>query len=436
MNHKVEKAIADYSMIQKGDRVVVALSGGADSVALLHLLNSIKEKYSFTLFACHLNHMIRGEEAQRDENFVSNLCKNLNVELFVKSEDVIKIAKEEKLSLELCGRNLRYKFFSELSEKLSAKIATAHTATDNIETVLFNLARGTSLTGLCGIRPKRDYIIRPLIDCSREEVEHYCESHSLEFVTDSSNLTDDYTRNNIRHNALPTLFHVNENLCDSVTRMCTDMREIKVLLDNISEKEIKNTQTQYGYSCEKLLSLDVALLKNSLTLIAKKHNADVTHRHIDLIIEKMKDGGCVDLLSGKRAVCKQGVLRIVDTKDSEAFVPQPFYDSELFKYISNSEIKNVNINLLKDCISCDIITCDTMVRTKREGDVFSPLGRGITKTLKKLFNELKIPAEKRSSLLLVANGSDVLWIEGIGVSEKAKISGQDNGVYLYMGDKK
>lgn len=435
MNHKVEKAIADYFMISSGDNVVVALSGGADSVALLYALNSIKEKYNFTLFACHLNHMIRGEEAQRDEDFVRNLCKNLGVELFVKSEDVINIAKKEKISLELCGRNLRYEFFHELSEKLSAKIATAHTATDNIETVLFNIARGTSVTGLCGIRPKRDYIVRPLINCSREEVESYCERNSLEFVTDSSNLTDDYTRNNIRHNAVPTLFEVNENLCDSVSRMCADMREIKTLLDNISEKEIKNAQSKYGYSCEKLLSLDVALLKNTIAIIVKRNGADVNHRHIDLIIEKMKDGGCVDLVSGKRAVCKQGVLRITDTKETDFFESQLFCDSELFKYISKEEIKNVNKNLLKNCISCDIITCDTTIRTKKEGDVFSPFGRGVTKTLKKLFNELKIPSEKRSSLLLVANGSEVLWIEGIGVSEKAKISGQENGMYLYMGDK-
>ncbi len=435
MNHKVEKTIADYSMISDGDKVVVALSGGADSVALLHTLNSIKEKYNFKLFACHLNHNIRGDEAQRDEDFVRELCKNLDVELFVRSEDVVKIAREEKLSLELCGRNLRYRFFHELSEKLSAKIATAHTATDNIETVLFNLARGTSLTGMCGIRPKRDYIVRPLIDCSREDVERYCELNSLDFVTDSSNLTDDYTRNNIRHNALPTLFQVNENLCDSVARMCSDMREIKVWMDEISKNEIKNAQTQYGYSCKKLLALDIALLKNSLSLIAKKSSVDVTHRHIDLIIEKMKDGGCVDLLSNKRAVCKQGILRIVDIRDDDVFETQLFCGSDLFKYNSNIEIKNINKNLLKDCISCDIITCDTIIRTKREGDVFSPLGRGVTKTLKKLFNELKIPAEKRSSLLVVANGSDVLWIEGIGVSEKAKVSGSEKGFYIYGGKK-
>lgn len=439
MNHKVEKTLRDYDMLSDFDKVVVALSGGADSVALLYALNSIKEKYNLILYACHLNHMIRGQEAQRDEDFVRNLCEKLGIELFVKHEDVVRIAEEEKISLELCGRNLRYKFFAELSEKLSAKIATAHTASDNIETVLFNVARGTSITGLCGIRPKRDYIIRPLIMCSREEVESYCEENSLEFVTDSSNLTDDYTRNNIRHNAVPTLKSVNPDLCNSVSRMCSDMSDIKDFLDKISEKEIKNCETDYGYSCEKLLKLDRAVLTNSLSIIAKRNGADVSHRHIDIIIEKMGDGGCVDLPDNKRAVCKQGVLRIVAENELEIEVEKeqecPIDESSLFRYISKEEIKNVNKKLLKHCINCDIITENTIVRTKREGDRFTLPNRCVTKTLKKLFNELRIPAEKRSSLIVVANGSEVLFVEGVGVSEKAKVTECENGAYIFVGDK-
>ena len=435
MNHKVEKTLRDFSMCDFSDKVVVALSGGADSVALLNSLNSIKEKYNLTLYACHLNHMIRGDEAQRDEDFVRNLCEKLGVELFVKREDVVKIAENEKISLELCGRNLRYKFFAELSQKLSAKIATAHTASDNVETVLFNVARGTSLTGLCGIRPKRDYIIRPLIMCSRQEVERYCEENSLDYVTDSSNLTDDYTRNNIRHNAVPTLKAVNPDLSTSVSRMCSDMSDIKFFLDKISEKEIKNCETDYGYSCEKLLNLDRAVLTNSLSIIAKRNGADVSHRHIDLIIEKMSDGGCVDLSGDKRAVCKQGILRIVSENEVEDIQECPIAQSSYFKYISEKEIKNINKKLLKDCISCDIITENTLVRTKREGDRFTLPERSVTKTLKKLFNELKIPAEKRSSLLVVANDSDVLFVQGIGVSQTAKVTQSVKGAYIYVGDK-
>ncbi len=434
MNHKVENTLRDYDMLNFSDKVVVALSGGADSVALLYTLVSIKEKYNLTLYACHLNHMIRGEEAFRDEDFVKNLSETLGVELFTKREDVVKIADEQKISLELCGRNLRYKFFAELSEKLSAKIATAHTASDNVETVLFNIARGTSGTGLCAIRPKRGYIIRSLIMCSREEIEQYCEENSLDYVTDSSNLTDDYTRNNIRHNAVPTLKMVNPDVCLSVSRMCSDMSDIKDFLDKISEKEIKNCETDYGYSCEKLLSLDKAVLTNSLSIIAKRNGVDLSHRHIDLIIQKMSDGGCVDLLSGKRAVCKQGVFRIVADDKYDDIEECPISSSSYFKYISAEEIKNIHKKLLKNCISCDIITENTLVRTKKEGDRFTLSGRLVTKTLKKLFNEMKIPAEKRSSLIVVANDSEVLFVQGIGVSEKAKVTECENGAYIFMGE--
>lgn len=435
MTDKMLKALADFSMIDSGDSIVVALSGGADSVALLHALNSVKEKYNLTIYACHLNHLIRGVEADRDEQFVRRLCDKLGIELFVKRVDVPALAKEHKTSLELCGRNVRYKFFAELAHKLNAKIATAHTASDNVETVLFNIARGTSVTGLCGIKPVRDYIIRPLILASRKDVEQYCNENVLDFVTDSTNLTDDYTRNNIRHNAVPTLATVNPDLESAVARMCMSMTDIKEYIDKISFKEINKCKTEYGYSCDKLLSLDNAILTNVLFLIAKEHGADVDARHIELILGAMKDGGCVDLLSHKRAVCKQGVLRIIDTDDNFAFDSIKLKDSEDFTYISKKELKNINKKLLNNCIGCDIITDETKLRTREEGDSFTLFGRNVTKTLKKLLNEYKIPAEKRDTLKVVANGSTVLWVEGIGTSKQGRVDAHSSGAYIYTGGK-
>ncbi len=433
MTDKMLRALTDFDMLHSGDSVVVALSGGADSVALLHALNSVKEKYNLTLYACHLNHMIRSTEADRDEQFVKNLCEKLGIELFVKCVDVVALAKEQKLSLELCGRNVRYDFFAELSHELCAKVATAHTASDNVETVLFNIARGTAITGLCGIRPVRDYIIRPLIFATRKDVEQYCKDNALEFVTDSTNLTDDYTRNNIRHNAVPVLSAVNPDLESAVARMCNSMTDIKEYIDKISLKEINNSKTEHGYSSKKLLSLDKAVLTNALFMIAKEHDADVTTRHIELMISAMKDGGCVDLTADKRAVCKQGVLRIVDTDDDFAFDVVSLKDSTDFTYISQKEIKNINKKLLNNCISYDIITDDTEVRTRAEGDSFTLYGRDVTKTLKKLLNELKIPAEKRDTLKVVANGNTVLWVESIGTSKQGRVDAHSSGAYIYTG---
>lgn len=435
MRLKIERALSDFSMLEKGDKVIVALSGGADSVALLHALNSVKEIYNITLYACHLNHNIRGAEAKRDEDFSKSLCETLGIELFTKSVDVVKLAKAEKLSLELCGRNCRYEFFCELSQRLGAKVATAHTSSDNVETVIYNIARGTSINGLCGIKAKRDYLIRPLIYCSREDVERYCEENSLRFVTDSTNLTDDYTRNNIRHNVVPVLKDINSDLTGAVERMCETMSDIKEYLDKISLEEIKRAETDYGYDCNKLLSLDKAVLNNCVTLIARISGAELSHTLVELIIQSMRSGGCVDLSKSKRAVCKQGVLRIVDVDSSkyenaDSSREIPFLDSGYAEFISEEELKNINKKLLTNCINCDIITQDTVLRTKKEGDTFTFYNRNVTKTLKKLLNEMKIPAEKRSTLKLVANGNTVLWLESVGVSKQGRVDEHSRGAYL------
>ncbi len=436
MKHKMLDAIKSFDMLKCGDTVIVALSGGADSVALFDALNSLKEECNLTVKACHLNHLIRGEEAYRDEKFVRDLCDSYGAELFVKRVDVPKMASEQKLSLELCGRLARYEFFDELVKEHNAKIATAHTASDNVETVLYNIARGTSLNGLCGIKPKRGDIIRPLILASREDVESYCEENELSYVIDSTNLTDDYTRNNIRHNAVPVLKGINADLCDTVSRMCLGVSEVKEFIDKYSLKALKEASTKHGYSCEKLEKLDNAALKNAVYILLCDYCDDVTACHVDLVVDAIRNHKSVDLKCGKRAVCKQGVLRIVDSSSSHAtddFVDVSFKAWDKARYISKEELKNINKNLLINCIDCDIITDDTVVRTKKAGDTFTLRDRAVTKTLKKLLNELKIPAEKRSSLLVVANSSTVLWIEGIGVCEQAKVKNDSNGAYKIMG---
>lgn len=432
MRDKVLKAIEDFSMLEKGDKVLVALSGGADSVALLFVLNSIKEIYNIKLFACHLNHNLRGEESNRDEEFVRALCKELNIELFLRSLDVKKAAQERKESLELCGRNCRYEFFKELSTKLCAKVATAHTASDNVETVIYNVARGASLNGVCGIKAKRDNIVRPLIYCRREDVERYCEENRLPFVTDSSNLSDDYTRNKIRHNVVPTLKSINADVETAVSRMCETLSDVKEYLDKISFEEINKAKTDFGYSCKKLLSLDKAVLNNALSLLVKENDIDVNFCHIKLIVQAMREQTSVDLSKEKRCVCKQGILRIVDKTElgDEMSQETPFLKSGIAKFISNEELKNINKKLLTNCINCDIITLDTVLRTKREGDTFTFYERKVTKTLKKLLNELKIPAEKRKNLKVIANGSTVLWLEGVGVSMHGRVDKNANGAYL------
>ncbi|MDE7293582.1 MAG: tRNA lysidine(34) synthetase TilS, partial [Oscillospiraceae bacterium] len=193
-------ALHGHNMLKGHGHVVAALSGGADSVCLLLVLKKLRERLNFALSAVHINHNLRGEESDRDRDFCLRLCEREGIPIRVYSVNAAEYAEKKGYSTEEAARILRYDCFEKESERLSgALIATAHNMGDNTETVLFNLTRGTGVRGLGGIPYKRDNIIRPLLDVSREEIEKYLEAHGQDFVTDSTNLTDDYTRNRIRH---------------------------------------------------------------------------------------------------------------------------------------------------------------------------------------------------------------------------------------------
>ncbi len=216
---KVKQAVENYNMLSAGSEVTVALSGGADSVALLY---AMKELGGLRLRAAHLNHMLRGEEADRDEEFCQELCKRLEIPLITERIDIAEIAEKTGESIELCARKQRYAFFERAAA--GGIIATAHTADDNLETVIFNLARGTGLSGLCGIPPVRDNIVRPLIYCQRAEIEEYLSKKGQAFCTDSSNSQDAYTRNYIRHNISPLLERLNPAVKQNAVLMCEGLR--------------------------------------------------------------------------------------------------------------------------------------------------------------------------------------------------------------------
>ena len=210
LEQKALLALRQYSLFTQGDRIAVGVSGGADSVALLRFLAVLREEYRWELIVCHIHHGLRGAEADRDEQFVRELAGQLGLPYTVRHIDAAALALENHLSVEEAGRNARYAFFAETAGE-GGRIATAHTLDDTIETVLMNLIRGTGLHGLCGIPRTRGNIVRPLLDVTRAEVEEYLALLGQPYCTDSTNLSDDYTRNRVRHDILPRLRELNPN---------------------------------------------------------------------------------------------------------------------------------------------------------------------------------------------------------------------------------
>ena len=431
MLNRVTATVEKYGLLEKGDSVIVALSGGADSTALLSILVSLKEKYNLSVYAAHINHNIRGEEAKRDENFCKILCKKFNTELFVKSVDVPTLAKQQKISEELCGRNVRYAFFEELSQKLGAKVATAHTASDNAETLIFNIARGASVAGLAAIPPKRGNIIRPLIEFSREDIESYCETQRLEYVTDSTNLADDYTRNYIRHNIMPCLKKLNPSFERTALGLSESARESADFIKKCSENALNDCKCDFGYDCKKLLKLDKAVLKEILFILLKNNNYSSypERKTILLLCEIIKNGGSVELSKQCTAVSKQGILRFVCSENSADFKEIPLKNNMTFSYdgktytVSKITEKSTNQNNL---VAAKWLNENAVFRTRRAGDRFTYPDRMVTKPLRKIFNEQKIPSEMRDRLLLLAVSDTVLWCERLGVSLQGKADDTEN----------
>ncbi len=442
MFDKALSTVQKYDMLHENDSVVVGLSGGADSCALLHFLVSLREKMNLKVSACHINHQLRGAEADRDENFAADFCKAHNVPIYILHADVRGEALRQKKSTEQCGRDIRYAFFSETAEKLNAKIATAHTASDNAETVLFNLARGSGAAGLCGIPPVRDNIIRPLIECTRTDIEAYCTKHDIHYVTDSTNLTDEYTRNKIRLEVMPVLKKINPAFESTVSGMTQRMKETVDFIDRCAENALSSALTDKGYKISELQKLDKAVLSRAVIMICQKNSFAPEAKHIELIKKIVYNSGAVELKNDLFAVSSQGFFRIVSKTSVNTSQTVQWNGKENLS-INNKKISLLKINkdtfhnrkkidkfLFHNALDCDTIPLTAVFRTRKQGDIFAPHGRNVTKSVKKLFIELRIPREQRDSIIMLADGSDILWIEGIGVSERASVKDNSQNIVL------
>lgn len=424
---KIKTIHKQYGIFDGVKLITVACSGGADSMSLLHALCVLAPEYGFTVRAAHFNHCIRGEESDRDEDFVREYCEKNGIDFVVDSGDVPSEAKQKNISIELAARQMRYSFLTEAAN--GGVIATAHHAGDNLETMLFNLSRGTALAGLCGIPIKRDIFIRPLLLCSREEIEQYCEKNGIEFVTDSTNLSDEFSRNRLRHKVVPELKALRPSVEMAAVRTAQSLSEDEECLSQIAINEFESRYKNGCLDSENLEKLPKAIAKRVLKKFwFQKTGENPDFLHITDIYDCCMGLGKRSLPGNKCVVLKNGKLYIesAETPSPTRFSVEICEENALFLK-SNRKIHNL---LLKNSIDCDKIVGKLVLRVRKEGDRVSIKGRGGTKTLKKLYNEYKIPLCERENLPVLTDDNGIVWIGKIGVAERCAADEKTQRIFV------
>ena len=402
----VGRTLRRYEMLQPGDEVVCAVSGGADSMALLWAMYLLREKLDIRLSAAHFNHCLRGAESQRDEAFVRTFCGRYEIPLTVGRAPVEPGPK----GLEAAARDARYAFL----ETLPGKLATAHTADDNAETVLMHLVRGTGLKGLGGIAPVRGRIIRPMLDVTREQVLAFLEEYHVGFVTDSSNNGDEFLRNRLRHHVMPLLKAENPRLGPNLSRMAQRLRLDEQAL------EIKE-DFHAGLSVETLLALPQALQSRCVAAFLKHCGVrEPETRHVDLVRElaASRDPSARAHLPGGITVCRQ-YGKLVQLKETEQPVPCGLGCPGDVMFGGTRIVTEPGEGVLPQG--------DMVVRSRRSGDTIRLSGG--SKSLKKLFIDRKIPASQRCNIAVVADDMGVLAVEGFGYNLD-RMAGDGRGIQI------
>ena len=447
---KVLQTIAKYGMIDRGDKVLAAVSGGADSVCMLHILNNLKSRLGFELYCAHVNHGLRGDEADNDESFVKEFCERLNIPFFVKKANVKVVAEEQGLTIEEAGRNVRYAFFAELKKQNGfTKIATAHNKNDNAETVLMRIIRGTGVDGLCGVPYMRnDGVIRPILDASRAEIEEYCSEMDLGFCIDATNLDNDYSRNKIRNRLIPYLEkEFNPGIIDSLVRLAANADEDSRFLKEYSSRLYHRLgspmpkQTPNVLHIESLKMLDRAIAARVLRIAAGKSvkGVKLERRHIEDIFDLMRKstGASIDLPEGLRVELNYGWLtfegpespKAVSFESDEIFaeigIGESVFIDKISKEISvrEEDAKEYKCKLNEIAADLDKIGNQPLfLRSRRSGDRMVWFADGRTKKIKNIFIDQKIPKKDRNKIPLLCTGNEVIAIVGSRVSEKYRLT--------------
>ncbi|MEG1285028.1 MAG: tRNA lysidine(34) synthetase TilS [Romboutsia sp.] len=449
---KVLSTINKYNLIEKGDKIVLGLSGGPDSVCLLDILNRLKAELDIEIYAAHLNHQIRGIEAQKDALYNSKLCEEMGITFFLKSINVPNYCEEHGLSIEEGARKLRYEMFYEIMQKTkSNKIAIGHNLNDQAETVLMRMMRGTGLQGLKGIDYIRDkVIIRPILDIERSEIEAYCEENNLQPRIDKTNLQSIYTRNKIRLELIPYMKdNFNSNIIESIVRMSNSLRNDNDYIEKEAELKFKEVSSIKEDIAEIYLedylklhsAMKVRVIRNGVKYILGDINF-LDQKHIEDIIE-LENNNKIN----KRITLPRGVFAY-RKKDSIILTTKEIVNEEIYfcyNIPSDGFIKIKELGIVIESQKMTVERYRSMkadktskgfdfnkikggitVRSRRQGDKIK-LAIG-SKKIKDLFIDLKIPREDRCRIPVITDEEDVICVGDYKISENYKIDVQTKEV--------
>lgn len=449
-------AWADRNQVLKPETtVIVGVSGGADSVCLLHVLYSLQRTRYFSILAAHINHMLRGEEADQDENFVKDLCNRLDIPLRVFHEDVKAYADIKGCSVEEAGRNIRYAVFHQILKEVGAQyIAVAHHSQDQAETIFLHLLRGSGLDGLCGMKDITDHILRPFLNINKEEIEDYLCRNNLAFQLDSSNLVNFYTRNTVRNLIFPKIqtetgFPITRSLLRTAKLLQSDQEFLEqVAWEQFQSTAVINEEKTVEFNRERFNQLHPAIrgrvirmgwqaATGSIMGIEEKHiasihslaSAEVTGKSIDLPkgFRAMVEYNRL-ILTGQRKKQAKGAFSASVPIPSNFTLPQRglristrIYERENYEKVIGKLEKPVETSLTQ-LFDYDRVNEGINIRSRIAGDHFFPYHSPGNKKLKDFFIDEKIPQNQREDIPLLADGKNIIWVIGLRTSEKYKIT--------------
>lgn len=440
-------------MINEGDNIIVALSGGPDSVCLLNVLNELKEELKISLYSAHVNHCLRGEEANLDAEYARELSEALSIPFFIKKVNIHKICEDTGMSCESAGRKVRYDFFDEVAKCTGAnKIAIAHNYNDQAETILMRIMRGAGLEGLVGIKAVRDNkYIRPIIDINRKDIEAYCEARNLKPRIDETNLENIYSRNKVRLELIPYIEkNFNSDIISTLNRTSAVIKVENDFLQKVSLENYKKYCDNNGKTV--IIKRDMfkeheAIVNRVLRLALKQVVGDLNNFesvHISEIanIQRLSTGKKVIL---PRAVVAENVygdicMHIVDENSNfniegeyNLSINDKTYIEEIDSYVEitmvNKKDSKKSSNKYEKYLAIDGREHSNIIfRHIKEGDTFVPLGMKGSKKLNRFFIDNKIPRDERNNKLLLCIDDEIAWIFGDRISEKFKITEESNKI--------